>query len=132
MPYAGSGSSAIVGQAFMKTQGGDVKFGAGNQVTLTPVTPFTAEWYRRAVIGGENLAGVSADVAARFQKYERRTVADGSGNFEFRNIPAGEYYVTCPIFWQIPGAYTTSTTGGMAHTQVTVGQGETKKVVVTR
>src|SRR5437588_13083015 len=55
-PYAGKGTSTVTGQAFLKTRGGEVKFGAGNEVWMFPVTSYTTEVYRRAIIGGENLA----------------------------------------------------------------------------
>jgi hypothetical protein len=42
-PYSGSGTASVVGSAFMKTQGGDVKLGAGDTVNLFPQTPYTQE-----------------------------------------------------------------------------------------
>jgi hypothetical protein len=45
-PYSGSGTAKIIGQAFAKTVGGDVKFAAGNRVWLYPVTSMTTEWYK--------------------------------------------------------------------------------------
>ena len=50
--YAGDGTATITGQAFVKTRGGDVKFGAGNKVFLNPVTTYSTEWYQKYVIGG--------------------------------------------------------------------------------
>jgi len=43
LPYAGTGTGKIIGQAFLKTRGGDVKYGAGNEVMLVPNTPYTSE-----------------------------------------------------------------------------------------
>ena len=135
-PYAGSGTSTIQGQAFLKTRGGEVRFGAGNTVYMVPATSFTREWYDRAVVGGVNLGAADPEAQSRIAQYERRTTADGNGNFEFRNIPAGEYFITCNIVWEVPYStgYTVQTTqtGGTAHAAVKVGPGETVKAVVTR
>ena len=127
-PYEGTGTSTITGQAFMKTVGGDVKFGAGESIVLLPVTSYTTELRKRSTIGGERLGPIDG----RLEKYRRTTRADGNGNFEFKNLPQGEYYVSCAIFWQVPGGLILEETGGIAYGQAKVGPGETTKVVVTR
>jgi hypothetical protein len=127
-PYAASGTATVTGQAFLKTLGGDVKLGAGNTVQLLPVTTYTSELRRRGTLRGERVGPVDP----RIEKYRRTTIADGNGNFEFRNLPAGEYYVTCVITWEIPSQYGLQQTGGIAYGTVQVGAGETAKVVVTR
>lgn len=123
--FAGNGTSTVTGQAFLKTQGGDVKFGAGDTVSLMPVTPYTTEAWR-AARGGEQ-----PQTDPRLQKYIRTAIADGNGNFEFQNIPAGDYYIECPIFWAVAGEYGPYQTGGVAYTQTHVDDGQTVKVVVT-
>jgi hypothetical protein len=65
-------------------------------------------------------------------KYRRVTRADGTGNFEFHNIPPGDYYLTCVIVWEVPSEYATLPTGGVAYTKVSVGPGQTVKAVLTR
>lgn len=125
-PYAGKGASTITGQAFEKTNGGDVKFGAGTEVSLIPVTTYTTEmiqtWRRNSVFG-------PPQTNPQLQKYIRQVVADGNGNFEFQNVPTGNYYVVCPIFWKVPGE--PLPTGAVASTQTHVDAGQTIKVVVT-
>lgn len=106
--FAGNGTSTITGQAFLKTQGGDVKFGAGDTVSLMPVTPYTTEAWQ-AERNGEQ-----PQTNPRLQKYIRTTIADGNGNFEFQNLPGGDYYVECPIFWEVAGEYGLEQTGGVA------------------
>ena len=54
-PYAGSGTGTIAGQAFFRTRGGDVKFGAGCEVHLNPVTSYSTEWFERYVKNYETL-----------------------------------------------------------------------------
>jgi hypothetical protein len=139
-PFAGKGTSTITGQAFLKTAGGEVRYGAGDNVLLIPVTPYTTEKVK-ALVG---VKGEGSSIAAsyyimtlqgdiRLQKYIHTVVGDGSGNFEFQNIPAGDYYIVCPIFWSVPNPDLgiTDQTGGVAHTKTHVGDGETVKVVVT-
>jgi hypothetical protein len=128
--YSGEGTAAIYGEAFLKTRGGDIKKGAGCQVHLNPVTSYSTEWYERQIVGGQVL--VFGD--QRAVPYHRETVADSNGAFEFDKLPPGEYYVACPIFWEVPvGIYATMVpTGGWAHARVKVGPGERKKVILTR
>jgi hypothetical protein len=52
LPYAGDGDATITGQAFLKTRGGDVKYGAGNTIFMNPVTSYSTEWMDRAILGG--------------------------------------------------------------------------------
>ena len=126
-PYSKNGTSTISGQAFQKTNGGDVKFGAGNEVSLIPVTSYTTEmaqaWRNRS------WPGDPPQTNPQLQKYVRQVVADGNGNFEFQNVPAGNYYVVCPIFWRVPNEIVP--TGAVALTQTHVNAGQTVKVVVT-
>lgn len=127
-PYGDSGSSVITGQAFLKTRGGDVKFGAACMVYLNPVTTYSTEWFTYGIIKEMSLS--KAD--PRTDKYHWETMADGFGYFEFKNLPAGEYYLACRILWEVPGKYNLETTGGYAYAITKVKPGETVKVVVTR
>ena len=128
LPYAGTGTSTVNGQAFLKTRGGEVRFGAGDKVQLIPVTAYTTEFRERVTVRGERIGPINPE----FEKYRRITIADGNGNFEFKNLPAGNYYATCYITWEIPGQYGLERTGGVAYGTVKVGIGETSKVIVTR
>ena len=99
--YLGPGDGRIIGQAFLKTQGGDVKYGAGNEVMLVPVTPYTKETMDRRIWSEIGFMGIDR----RLQKYIRRTVADGQGGFEFDGIPSGDYFLICTIVWGVPSRY---------------------------
>jgi hypothetical protein len=48
-PYKRTGKSAISGQAFLRTQGADVKLGAGCNVTLSPATQYMKKYYAEIV-----------------------------------------------------------------------------------
>lgn len=110
----------------MKTRGGDVKFGAGCEVRMVPVNAYTSEVWERSKLGI-----VLAEPDPRYFKYRRTTMADGSGNFEFKNVPAGSYYLSCTITWQVPGVYALRSTGGTGMAKAEVGEGETVRVLVT-
>lgn len=42
----------------------------------------------------------------RLLGYMRQTIANASGRFKFRNVPASEYYVTGQVTWEVPGLCT--------------------------
>ena len=127
-PYAGIGNSTVTGQAFLKTRSGEVRFGAGCEVVIVPVTSYTTEITDRAVLGRERLEAPDP----RYSAYRRTTIADGNGNFEFRGIQAGSYYLSCVIRWEYATQYGPAGTGGTAFGKVTVAPGETTKVILTR
>lgn len=120
------GTAKIVGQAFLKTAGGDVKYGAGNEVLLFPANAYTIESRRLA------MDGTYTEKDPRFTKYIRKTVADGNGNFEFSGLAAGRYFLECHIVWQYAAGQFLANTGGYAKGDVTVKDGETVKVIVTK
>lgn len=127
-PYDSPGTSVISGQAFLKTRGGDVKYGAGNIVSINPVTSYSTEWYEIVCIKQQHLSSYDPRVA----KYLRQTVGDGSGNFRFSNLPEGEYYLMCEIAWEVPTQYGLARSGGVAHARVKVAAGEEVKAILTR
>lgn len=130
-PYGVAGTGSISGQAFLKTRAGDVKYGAGNEVWLNPVTTYSTEWFENAVVPYRSITPPDR----RTSDYARRTIADAEGRFKFEKLPPGEYYAVCSIIWQYPGGYQGSlvSTGSMAYAKVRVGDGEqVANVVVTR
>ena len=125
-PYAKKGTSSIAGQAFLKTRGGEVRYGAGDTVMLVPVTSYSTELWRLALTGK-----TPSQYDVRYANYIKKVTADGMGNFEFNEIPAGEYYMECPIFWEVAGKYGMERTGARIRTQVKVADGEKLKVILT-
>lgn len=121
----GEGSSSLVGQAFAKTRGGDTKYASGETVTLLPVSDYTTEYMK-----GIGTARGAATADPQLASYTRTTVADAEGRFTFKNIPAGNYYVYTKVFWQIPGRYGASTTGGWIKDVVNVS-GDTTNLILT-
>lgn len=132
-PYDRPGTAKIVGQAFIRTHRGDVKYGAGEWVVLNPVTSYSKEWFEVAVLQGETMSPVDP----RIGRYQQKELADGEGRFKFSRVAAGSYYIVCPIFWVTQASLYEGLgyswgEGGVAHAMVTVGEGETAEVVVTR
>lgn len=95
-PYSGAGDAVITGQAFTKNSRGDVKFGAGDTVTLEPITSYSKEWWQRTALRGEDLEAADPRASA----FTRVATADAEGRFKFDELPAGEYYVDCRITWE--------------------------------
>lgn len=126
--YGSPGTSSITGQAFLKTRGGDVKFGAGNQVLLSPVTSYSSEIWQKTVLKD----GVLVAGDERAEAYTRSTVADGDGRFRFDSLPEGLYYVVTEIVWEVPsikGPWL-ERTGGLVGQEVTVRPGQTVQVIL--
>lgn len=124
-PYERTGSGVLVGQAFLVTAGGDVKYGAGRQVLLNPVTSYSDEWYQKSVVPCLTIEPSDP----RVHKYTRYTMADGEGRFRFTDLPPGDYYAVCAISWVFSANGTQ--TGGYAHAKVTIRDGQTTEVILT-
>lgn len=127
--YSGAGPCTLEGQAFLTTRGGDVKYAAGRKVTLIPYTYYLVE-----VLMINRVPGQVADASdPRYLATMRTVSADGEGEFEFRNIPCGEYYLETTVTWEVVlNAYSTSIEGGLVTAHVFVSERESpKKVVLT-
>ena len=55
--------------------------------------------------------------------------ADDEGRFEFDEVPAGSYYVTCPVAWRDAGG---SARQRILWAETSVGPGDTAQVSVSR
>lgn len=129
-PFAAKGTAKISGQAFSKTAGGEVRYAAGNEIILRPSTAYFDEWFQVEIVGEHRLKPAEDSRAAT---YTRKTQADGEGRFEFEGLAPGTYYLACYLVWYVPNSRGgLDPTGGWTHGTVTVGNGETKKVIVTR
>lgn len=126
-----TGTAIIEGQAFLKTRGGDVKYGAGNPVYLMPHSPHSFAWYASLTAGrAKNSPSMDPGLAA----VTRKTVAGGDGRFRFEGLPAGPYLILTGVTWQTATGYGGSlqTQGGFVGAPVTAESGKTVSVIVTR
>lgn len=134
LPYKQNGTSSILGQAFLKTRGGEVRYGAGDVVTLIPATAYMKEILAETIqsdsLENEHPLFV-VNINPNWKNYIREVTADGLGNFEFAEIPAGEYYLECPIFWEVPNGYSMEKTGSVVRKYIKVAKDEKLKVILT-
>ncbi len=102
---AAPGANAIAGHVAYRTGPAESWTCAGQSVGLTPETPFSAE-HMRAIYGStqgaiEPVAAVrarsAADPGVDYSRYLRTTSCDARGQFAFRGLPDGAYYLITPI-----------------------------------
>lgn len=124
------GTTTVKGQVFMKTRGGDVKVGAGNEVKLNPVTSYSLQWYNVSYKQGKPLSKWDP----RYESYFFTTTVDAQGNFELRNIPAGEYFLVGSVSWEAPVGYGGALVlqGGHIAKRIKVKDGKTYKVILSK
>jgi hypothetical protein len=99
--YTGEGTATISGEALPRPRDGKINKGICKAVYLTPVTGYFTEWFERVVMRGDLLA----PAVIRAMAYARNTGTDHEGRFTFEKLPAGDYYVACPITWKVPGFF---------------------------
>jgi len=131
LPKMGTGTATIRGQAFLKTRSGDVKYAAGTEIFLMPVTSYSNQWYYDSYLPSKPMAKYDS----RYRTYIGITIGDGEGRFEFLKVPAGDYYLSAKIIWEYVsgGRYPTLTlTGGVAVKKISVEDGQEIKVILTR
>lgn len=131
--YAGlderTGTGIVSGQVFLRTRGGEVRYGAGSEVILNPVTSYSRFWYEVGHVQRKQISPPDP----RLDRYLITTQADGNGNFRFENVPAGDYYLTSSVFWEVPvGIYTSQPQGGFISEPVTVVDGSEIRQMLTR
>ena len=120
------GTATVEGQAFMKTRGGDVKYGAGEDVWLIPNSAHSFDWYSRLTsrYGDSQVKKMDPQLAALV----RKTVAGGDGRFRFESVPAGPYLILTSVTW-LAGR---SQQGGFVGTTAQAENGKTVNIIVTR
>jgi len=122
-PYMLPGNCTITGQAFMRTRGGEAKTAAGLKVELYPATPYFVERYEHW--GKMN---IEPPMPAQAKQVMREVVCDATGNFEFNGLPPGEYVLYCYIQWLVSAS---QYSGGVVKGKVTVGEGQSVKILLT-
>lgn len=125
-PFTSVGRATLAGQAFLKTRGGDVKYGAGNQVILVPAVDCAVSWWGSA--GRLWVGRFTFPSSFAFQKSMRQTTSNGEGRFEFKNIPTGKYYLRTEVTWEVPSM---GIQGGLVGGVFDLADGEHKDLVLS-
>jgi hypothetical protein len=121
--YRLPGTSVIEGQVMLELPTGEKIYGGNCQVRLMPVTSSTIYYVQNVV-----LPGGMKPPKQTLQDVSWIAQADALGRFRFSELPAGHYYVTCPMAWLQNGV----AREGIALGETRVAAGETVQVTVTR
>lgn len=133
------GNGSITGQAYFQTVGGQPRTCAGGRVTLYPHSTYIDKL--TVAVFGNTTSGYVPIYQMNFQvnprspsatsEYAMTAACDAQGNFSFTDLPAGSYYVLAGVVWTIPGENMMPPQGGELMRSVTLGAGESKRVILT-
>ena len=120
-----SGNATITGQAWRTTRDGTLKAAAGNEIRLNPVTSYSLYVYNSAALSPQKLD-------PRCLPYRRTTIADSNGRFRFKNVPAGDYFVSAAVKSSAATGRQNApdSRGSKVIKRVTVAPGGTAEVIV--
>ena len=125
------GTNRIVGNAFMRQQGGGVVTCAGEYVTLIPGTAYAKE---RVLVEFPSrgtrtpLMYFTPDPLA-YSKHQRSTKCDSQGRFTFDDLIGGEFVVITRVTWNAPNV---GMQGGWLADVVKTGGGKTTSTIISR
>ena len=118
------GSETLIGQGFMRQQGGSVVTCAGETVTLLAGTPYVMETSIAFASGQKLLPEVAQHL---HESIVRQTTCDAQGNFAFSNLIPGDYLVGTKVTWMAGNVEQ----GGPIERPVTVPSGG-NKIILSR
>ena len=133
--FNSAGTGKLEGSAFLRTRGGEIRTCAGYEVQLLPYSSYAAE--RMKFIYGSETSGhlVGPRRAWKFNPDEpdfyeffKKTVCDANGEFEFKDLPAGDYYTTAKVTWDIGKVFDE---GGVLMRKVSIVANATETVSLT-
>ena len=129
------GTATISGEVSVKLRDGKIAHVEESFVYLIPGTAYTTEWFEHYLVRDHITIG--RDPRAFW--VTRATIVGSEGRFEFSNIPAGNYYLSCTVTLDLPpyrflgvSISRPGTDAIKAYATVTVGDGERVKVTVAR
>lgn len=126
------GNARVEGQAFTKTIGGELRYAAGNTISIRPDTLYVRDalYFRFYRPTGENTLTSKPNLTF-LDTYVRTTTGDGNGRFAFDNLPGGNYILSATVTWH------ESSERGLVERRVdvvgdtAVREGETARVIVS-
>lgn len=126
-----SGTSTIKGQGFLRTVGGDIKTCAGYPVDIVPYSKYSAEIHD-ANENGKLRSGIANKDSAQ-ASFKKITQCDAQGNFEFTDLPAGQWFAETLVKWQVSNGYYMENQGGWIESNIITTQpNKVTSVVLTK
>jgi hypothetical protein len=131
------GNSSISGKAFLRLADGSWKGCAGFGIELLPVAAYSNERIFRSY--GNNVRGqvLLEQNPPKFtpdtREYHEMALfsrCDASDKFEFKDVPAGEFYVMAFIIWNEGEGATMTRSGGAVMTRIKVSPGSQNQVLL--
>lgn len=137
------GKNTILGQAFLRTRGGEIKTCAGYEVNLIPASRYAEERMKALY---ENTQKGFLHI---YYAYSKRTQfvpespeylrtkkpqsATPAEDLSSQTCQTGEYFVITEVIWEVPSYYGGGThpTGGYLMQRVKLKGGETKEIILT-
>ncbi|MBN2721264.1 MAG: carboxypeptidase regulatory-like domain-containing protein [Campylobacterales bacterium] len=84
-----NGNSVVYGKIAVQARNGRRVVGSNARLYLNPYTSYSKQWFKENYMRG-NMMNSADD---RLYKYLKFTTANDDGNFIFKNIPKGKYYL---------------------------------------
>ena len=119
--FRGDGKASVEGEAFVKTENGEVRNCSGESVFLAPYTPFDMDVIT-AFFFDIDLALKKAGPAA---PYWRESSCDAQGKFIFEDIPVGTWIAITIVRW----GNSTRTVGGQLAKKIDIRSGKNRIVM---
>ena len=132
----GYGTSTISGSGFLRRINGELVTCAGNEVSFVAVGEYSTERMTKLygnAYRGHNTRRNVADAEPQYNQDWKSTYCDVDGKFTLQNMPAGEYFVTTRVSWQVGTSVfdTLNPEGGAIMSRVKVNENQTVNVVLT-
>lgn len=126
------GDNTIKGTALVRQRNGHTITCAAEQVNLFPATEYATERFsiiylnpkKKYIDVNKGFYGDPGTAPEKYYKTQKTTICDSTGNFEFKNVADGYYYVLTQVLWETGQ----STQGGYFIQGVEVAGGETKTI----
>ena len=133
--FDGAGDGTLEGSAFLRTKGGTVKTCAGYDVQLLPYSSYAAE-RMRFIYGSETSGHLFGPRRAwkfnpdepDFYKSLKKTVCNANGEFQYKGLPAGDYYIIAKVTWDIGKVFDE---GGTLMRKISIASNATETVTLT-
>ncbi len=144
------GAGQIAGSALLRTVGGEARTCAALPAYLIPASKHAVERFTKlygnpdkGYVNGPNSVFVnlpgrpyralfeSDDIYSGFHRTVKITNCDPGGEFEFNDLPEGEYFVGAEVTWRVYNGSIWTNQGGFIIQRVELVDSETKSVILT-